>query len=319
MRSARVQWIWIVALVAVCFPVTAQAAALIGTCGPYQQSAPGALCREPYIGGELIRLTTGVAAGSLRSAPASTAAVVATLAPSSYASMQIVPPPGPDDAPIAAWDGTQRWYRVHLYPLNRQTEGWIEQASFGPASALGYPPEDPATNAGWQAGRQVRVKPGFPFVWLRAAPSSDGPVIATVVPNDHLTLLGASTFDGRQWWWQVSHGSDTGWVEQAGVVVGASIGTIGASSGSLSYPPDDPAALAIWYPPLQMRVKPGIPFLWLRGDPASTGRVLATAYPRDRMALEGRSIFDGVQWWWEVSNGQLTGWVEQSHLVAIQP
>jgi hypothetical protein len=285
-----------------------------GTCGPYQQSAAGSPCHEPYIGGELMRLADGVASGWVRSSPSSSAPVLAVVRATSYPNLEIV---WAGSAAISSWDGTQRWYKVHLYPLGWETVGWIEQASLVSVVAYGYPPEDPISRAGWALNQQMMIKPGFTYLWMRRDPSSSGQVVATLYPDDRVTLPGPSSFDGAQWWWQVSHDQVTGWVEQAGIVV-APAAVTNRTPQITGYAPADPTTLALWYAPQQVMVKPGVPFLWLRADPSSAGRILVTALPTQRLTLSGRSTFDGVQWWWEVSDGHTYGWVEQVQLVTIQ-
>jgi len=199
----------------------AEAAYFYPPCRPFQESSAQAICREPHIGGELIHLTTGVPFGWIRSAPSSDAPPLATLYPSEYATAQIVRRILPDYANIAAWDGTQRWYKVHLYPTQKHITGWLEQASIDTAIATTviYPSDDPTVQAEWVASQDVVVKPGIPFLRLRSRPLSTGRIVATAHNNELLTLQGASTFDTVQWWWQVTDGQTSGWVEQSHLVM----------------------------------------------------------------------------------------------------
>lgn len=189
-----------------------------GPCGPFQEpltDAHGSICRPIYIGGELLQLVNGVPFAWIRSYPSSYAPVLTTIYPSSYATVKVV---AYSPNPTWFWDGYQNWFMVHPYPVNTQIVGWIEQASLATGYASGYPPEDPTQLAQWIIPGSAQVKPGVPFLWLRTQPSSHAGIIAVMPAGATLSLLGSPSFDGVQWWWQVSfttrRGVKTGYVEQ---------------------------------------------------------------------------------------------------------
>lgn len=68
------------------------------------------------------------------------------------------------------------------------------------------------------------------------------------------------------------------------------------------------------------RVAPGVPFVWLRDAPASTGGIRATVRPSAGASLVtvgGSAHWDGFQWWYELStmpDRRVTGWVERVSL-----
>ena len=69
------------------------------------------------------------------------------------------------------------------------------------------------------------VRPGLPFVWVRAAPSSYAPAIYTLYPNYGVTVetTGNTQWDGYQTWTEVYVTSNTGirgWVEQGSLSSG---------------------------------------------------------------------------------------------------
>jgi len=190
-------------------------------CGPLQQPLvdSGSFCRPQYIGGELLRLAPGVPFAWIRSEPSSYARILKTLHPAAYANLQIV---SYSPTPIFSWDGYQNWYMVHPYPMDTTVVGWIEQGSLAGVSTTGYPPEDPTYQAAWNTPVRGHVKPGVPFLWLRAQPASNTAVLATIPANGALTITGSPSFDGAQWWWTVDYGSRRGirrgYVEQALII-----------------------------------------------------------------------------------------------------
>jgi hypothetical protein len=203
------------------FGVVHERAMAYPPCGPYQQPLVnnGSLCRPQYIGGELLRLATGVPFAWIRSEPSSHARVLKTIYPVAYSNLQIV---SYSPTPIFSWDGYQNWFMVHPYPMDTNVVGWIEQGSLATVSTTGYPPEDPTYQAAWSTPVGGHVKPGVPFLWLRAQPASDAAVVDTIPANGALTITGSPSFDGVQWWWMVDYVSrrsiKQGYVEQALII-----------------------------------------------------------------------------------------------------
>jgi hypothetical protein len=76
-----------------------------------------------------------------------------------------------------------------------------------------------------------------------------------------------------------------------------------------------------------LRIKPSIPFAWLRTQPASDAPIVTTIFPTTQASLtvvSGSSasitFWDGVQWWWLVrAHHGVSGWVEQASLVDATP
>jgi hypothetical protein len=67
-----------------------------------------------------------------------------------------------------------------------------------------------------------------------------------------------------------------------------------------------------------VRVKASVPFSWLRSTPATSGRVVATAQRGEFLVLNGTTpVWDGVQWWWPVRWGNISGFVEQESLELV--
>jgi hypothetical protein len=179
----------------------------------------GSFCRPTYFGGELLRIASGVPFVWIRSGPSSAAPVLKTIYPAAYANLQIV---SFSATPIFSWDGTQNRFAVHPYPMDTNVVGWIEQASLAGVSTTGYPPEDPTVQAAWGVPVKGHVKPGVPFLWLRAGPASDAGILITIPAHGALTILGPPSFDGVQWWWTVNYASGRGvrrgFVEQALII-----------------------------------------------------------------------------------------------------
>jgi hypothetical protein len=155
-------------------------------------------------------------------------------------------------------------------------------------------------------GQLMRLRDGVPFAWIRSATG----ILMTIYPSQRATLQieGSSVWDGYQWWWQVAPypKSDgiVGWVEQASLI------------DSTSTEIDDPSVLVNWTTPLNGQVEPGLPFLWLRDTPASTGGIIGTIPANGPIRILGTPAYDGVQWWWFVQYRSYTGYVEQSLIIA---
>jgi hypothetical protein len=73
-----------------------------------------------------------------------------------------------------------------------------------------------------------------------------------------------------------------------------------------------------WQAGTLVRVKPTVPFSWLRRTPSSAAAVLDTAPSGDYLVIYASTpIWDGVQWWWTVRRGNLIGYVEQDSLEVV--
>jgi hypothetical protein len=85
---------------------------------------------------------------------------------------------------------------------------------------------------------------------------------------------------------------------------------------------DNPAGCeAVFGQGQELAIRPGLPFVWLRKSPSSSGEIAGTlvySSAPSMTVVQGLSTFDGYQNWWLVallSNPSLKGWVEQDSLV----
>ncbi|HML21484.1 MAG TPA: hypothetical protein PKD09_07550 [Aggregatilinea sp.] len=189
----------------------AHANAFSTPCGDQQDPGTG-VCRPTYMGGEAVTLKVGVPFAWLRAQPQAPQ-VIATVWPNAAATMQIAP------GSQGHFDGFQWWWFVTLAPSGQPyVAGWVEQASLVVASVA---PNDPAVPGYWQLPISGRVKAGIPFVWMRAAPSSQAAPVYTIPPLGPFVVVSGPSFDGYQWWWMVMYpgpyGHGYGWVEQASI------------------------------------------------------------------------------------------------------
>lgn len=216
------------------------AAAAYPFCGPHQPpSQSSAFCRYDLVLNDYYRVTPGLPFVWLRAEPSSTAAVRATVWPSTGASLVTV-------GGSAHWDGYQWWYEMATYPDGRG-RGWVERVSLAQVVQQSAPPvytpvpfpatpipSFPATpvpmpgvgdpsievQANWRAPFDARVEAGVPFLWIRQSPNSGG-IVGTLGANAPFRVLGPAAFDGRQWWWQVQAAIGSahlvGWVEQGSI------------------------------------------------------------------------------------------------------
>jgi hypothetical protein len=197
--------------------------------------------------------------------------------------------------------------------------------------ALAYPPcgpfDEPLSSTSgsfcrpmYSTNELVQLAPGVPFAWIRSTPSSSAPVLKTIYPTSYPSMKVTyandqnSAWDGFQNWFQVHpYPLDTnivGWVEQASIMLASRQG----------YPPEDPINQAQWAVPQIGYVKPGIPFLWIRTQPASDAAIVYTIPAGGALTITGTPSFDGVQWWWVVyyssPSGVMQGYVEQQRIIA---
>lgn len=192
-------------------------------------------------------------------------------------------------------------------------------ADYPPCGPYQIPSDSVPCGPTYIGGELLRLQPGVPFGWIRNAPSSYSAPVTTIQPSTYASIRVATLgtlehFDGYQRWYKVTPyplgGGVIGWIEQASLEAATIWG----------YPPDDPAVQAAWSPPLTGRVKPGIPFLWLRDDPDSHAGIRGTIPANGWLTIIGPAAFDGVQWWWTGSwtgRGFTFGWVEQAHIIAL--
>jgi len=178
---------------------------------------------------------------------------------------------------------------------------------------------DPTT---WTVGTLLQAKPGIPFNWLRAAPSSFAFPIDYAPNGDTLTVVSKKPqWDGVQFWWQVrrARGMVMGYVEQAfvGPVAQDSLTltpistAVGGVGGPASTPPE------AWQVGSVRAVKASIPFVWVRTTPSSDSPTRATIL-RGWLAIiqDPAPRWDGLQWWWmvRIPAFNTVGWVEQNSL-----
>ena len=172
-----------------------------------------------------------------------------------------------------------------------------------------------------------RIRSDIPFAWLRSAPSSIAPPIATILHSTGASLItaGSDTYwDGYQWWWQMTtypQRDIKGWVEQASMsqfVVDPTTATPtikGVNDASIQ-------VLARWETPLRavLDTSENVSFAWVREQPAA-GRILYTIHASEPFQVTGAAGHDGYQWWWPVeintSNGTISGWVEQGSIAPL--
>jgi hypothetical protein len=210
---------------------------------------------------------------------------------------------------ILAWDGTQWW--VYVWPNaapNVHGYYWVELNSIEPRCQPATPTPAPGA-ASWSPGTVVRVRLNVPFVWFRAAPAPGNPPIHTVLPGTQLVIVqGASMDFYNQWWWLMSDPRNgiTGWVEQ---------NTVELVSSSTQ-----PVLPADWRVGDTVRVRPTVPFSWLRYAPNSLANVVYTAWPRQEVVLQQGPQFDNVQNWWNVRipGISVSGWVEENSLEFVR-
>ncbi len=179
------------------------------------------------------------------------------------------------------------------------------------AAAVCKPLDNPAAcTPAFTANQQLAIKSGVPFVWLRNSASSSAVVNATVnySPNARFVIeYWPSVYDGYQNWWLVHLASDkskAGMVEQSSLVDG------GVPTGTK----------APWKVSFMGGARAGLPFVWLRTDPFSSAKVVATIRPGDTftVSVEMPPVHDGTQWWWYVSTRTVAGYVEQNSIVPVR-
>lgn len=213
----------------------------------------------------------------------------------------------PNDPPALRWDGSQWW--IYVWPNaapGNHGYFWVELNSL---EALCQTAPPPSGRANWKPGDVVRVRQSVPFVWFRATPAPGDPPILTVLPGAQIVLIGNTAVDlYGQWWW---HGRDlrrnvTGWVEQNTV---ERVTTV-----------PGPVTPTGWQIGDVVRVKPSVPFAWLRVSPASNAGFGFTARSGYELEIWQSVQSDGVQNWWGVgvASTRLFGWVEEGSLEFVR-
>jgi len=169
----------------------------------------------------------------------------------------------------------------------------------------------------YQRGDHLLIRPGVPFVWLRATPSSAGHISSTVWPSSGPVLEVVSSppsWDGFQSWYFVAPIGNSlvnGWVEQVSMVL---------PSKAITPTPIRPPK-ANWTVPMVAKLRPGLPFAWLRRYATSYAPYAYTIYPGTLFTVLGKpdAYFDGAQWWWPAQvltpGSTVTGWLEQVSIV----
>jgi hypothetical protein len=99
------------------------------------------------------------------------------------------------------------------------------------------------------------------------------------------------------------------------VVLWGAAATVSQAAPLLQATPTDQAG---WQAGTLVRVKPSVPFSWLRKAPSSSSAVLDTAPAGDYLVIYATPpVWDGVQWWWAVRRGNVIGYVEQNSLEEV--
>ncbi|MBI5666689.1 MAG: hypothetical protein HZC41_01665 [Chloroflexi bacterium] len=231
--------------------------------------------------------------------------------PSSFAGFSITLRSGetvqPNDPPALRWDGSQWW--IYVWPNavpGNHGYFWVELSSLEPRCQTTPPPSGMAN---WKPGDVVRVRQSVPFVWFRGAPAPGNPPILTVLPGAQLVIIQGGVSDNyNQWWWQMRdlRTNVTGWVEQNTVEPVSNV--------------PGPVMPSNWQIGDVVRIKPSVPFAWLRFSPSSTAGFSYAARPGDQLEIWQPSQSDGVQNWWGVgvASTRLLGWVEESSLEFVR-
>lgn len=251
------------------------------------------------------RLRAGVPFAWLRQDPFSTGAVVAT-----------VPAGGAVQALVGAnaeqvYDGTQWWG----YVISQRGQGWVELNSLELVPNLSLETPNAVSPQNWQVNNVVRVKASVPFAWIRsdmngdASSAGDASNILGTYPSGTRFVIVAGANLGRQIWWQVRDPNSTtvGFVEQSSL-------EFVRSRPNFTVSPLPPSS---WRSGFSLRLKPSLPFLWIRSAPNSNAGIVYTIQRGGEVVLSGTDVQnDGVQNWRQVSlgNAPINGWVEENAL-----
>jgi hypothetical protein len=206
-------------------PPTATQPPPTGTPRPHQTT------QATWSAGSQLRVIQAVPFAWLRTGPSSAGQPFDTLSPGT---LLIVVSASPQ------WDGVQWWWQVRR--TNGSIYGYVEQDSLEFVSAGGAQTLAPTVTAGtipttataaspggatavaaanWALGTLHSVRVGLPFAWVRAQPSSDAGIAATLYPGWLVLIHNATpTWDGRQWWWEVTVPARgiVGWIEQTALL-----------------------------------------------------------------------------------------------------
>ena len=206
------------------------------------------------------------------------------------------------------WDGAQWW--IYVWPnfvSNVHGYYWVELNSLVSHCPQPNPPPPTSGAANWQQGNVVRVKSSVYFVWFRAQPAPGNTPIHTVFSGANLVVMSGPSQDSYgQWWWHMSDPRTNvyGWVEQNSVEL---------TTGTTPTPTPVPSA---WKAGDVVRVRPLVPFSWLRSTPGSASAVVYTVPPGQTLILQDGPLSDNVQNWWRVAlpYSGISGWVEEGSL-----
>ena len=189
-----------------------------------------------------------------------------------------------------------------------------------------------AQSAIFHQNDQVVIKSGISFVWLRNQPTSNCACVEYEItsPKRVLRVLDAKpTSDGMQNWWHVStitRPIKQGWVEEKSLTLLKPAPTVTTTPNRTQ--------LARQFLTNAVKIRAGIPFIWIRNAPSSTAAILQTvkfSAPIDSsqcLTLEtvGTVLrWNGQQWWRTLipSVGARSdikaGWVEENSLVDCNP
>lgn len=173
----------------------------------------------------------------------------------------------------------------------------------------------------WEGSFEVSTT--IPFVWARATPQAAGDIVGTLFPGQVVTAVLPTDGPGLfyeaandQWWGYFSFGRLVGWIEVARVVEH----TAEPESPVATINNDPSTWLVSTDTTIEVRVRRGIPFAWLRDTAASDGAITRTLLTGSALNLTGERVLDTNQYWWPVRDPRsgTEGFVEQSALEYVQ-
>lgn len=173
-----------------------------------------------------------------------------------------------------------------------------------PVAAQQPQPPDVQTNCSFA------LKSGIPFAWLRFSPSSTASYSITMLPGHTVQSNAPATlsWDGVQWWiyiWPNSIPNVHGyyWVELSSI------------EPHCPQTPTPGSGAANWSQGTVVTVKPSVPFVWFRAQPAPGSNPVHTVFSNAALVvMSGPSQDNYGQWWWHMTDPRtyVYGWVEQN-------
>lgn len=159
------------------------------------------------------------------------------------------------------------------------------------------------------------VRPAVPFVWIRRTPFSTGDVMYTIYTGARVKALHVDqqpnsglTYNDGQWWGYVGSTAGEGWIEVNSLVRDINVTPV-PSNGAQN-----------WREFNVVRVKAGVPFIWLRSSASSDAPNSGQLPTRTQFVILSTPQYDGKQWWWQVreERGNRVGYVEQNSLEYVR-